>query len=396
MTEANGDPRPNLANAMLALREDPQLADLLAYDAMQCTALLMQPVPSSLHPKLTRPRPVQDGDVSALQEFLQLAGLEKLSKETVHQAVDSRASERTFHPVRDYLTALQWDGTPRLDTWLHTYLGVEHGRYATGIGRMFLIAMVARVFEPGCKADYMLVLEGPQGAFKSTVCTILGGHWFSDNLPDVGGDAVRLAQHLRGKWLIEIGEMSAMSKAEADELKAFISRREERFTPKYGRREVNEPRQCVFIGSTNKATYLRDETGGRRFWPVKVTAIDTYAFARDRDQLLAEAVHLYKQNTQWWPDGDFEAEHIRPEQDARYEADAWEQPIADYLEGKDRTTVWDVAVNALYFDTARLGTQEQRRIAAVLDRLKWERAKRGPKGERWWKPACHVRRTDAP
>lgn len=381
-TDREGEPRGNLFNTMVALRADPHLLDLLAYDEMLRAELLMCPVPASLRPP-EEARPIQDADVSAMQEFLQRRGLERVSKDTVHQAVALRARERGFHPVRDLLNGLRWDGKARLGTWLHTYLGAEATAYTAGIGTMFLVAMVARVFEPGCKADYMMVLEGTQGARKSTACAILGGQWFSDNLPDIRGGK-DVSQHLNGKWLIEVAEMSALDKAEAAALKAFITRPVERYRPSYGRKDVIEPRQCVFIGTTNKAAYLRDETGGRRFWPVKVGTIDTEALSRDRDQLFAEAVTLYRQGAAWWPSSTFEAEHIRKEQDARYEADAWEQAIAEWLGSKTQVTVLEVARGALAIETARIGTSDQRRVGAALERLGWERGARGNNGERFW------------
>ncbi len=383
----NDEPLNNAVNAMLALRDDANLSGLVGYDQMLRAPLLLRPVPTRHFDAAcgTLPRPVRDTDVTALQEYLQLAGLTRIANDTVHKAVDLLAQERAFHPVRDYLGGLRWDGVPRLSGWMTTYLGTEPTPYAAGIGRMFLIAMVARIFKPGCKCDYMLVLEGPQGARKSTACAILGGQWFSDALPDVRGGK-DVSQHINGKWLIEIAEMSAMDKAEAAALKAFVTRAEERYRPSYGRKEVIEPRQCVFIGTTNKDTYLRDETGGRRFWPVKVGRIDTDALARDRDQLFAEAVALFRDGGQWWPDGAFERDHVAPEQAARYEADAWEQPIGAFLAGKSRTTIMQVARDALFIDTGKVGTAEQRRISAAMTTLGWQNGKRGPAGERFWVP----------
>jgi predicted P-loop ATPase len=180
-----------------------------------------------------------------------------------------------------------------------------------------------------------------------------------------------------------------MGRAAAEELKHFISRRVENYIPKYGRREVVEPRQCVLIGTTNRSAYLRDETGARRFWPVKVGAagpIDIKALARDRDHLFAEATHRYRRDERWWPDRTFEAEHIQPQQAARFEADAWEQPIREWMH-KERVvsaTIYDVARSALFLDTGKIGTADQRRIADVLTHLGWERGKRTSKERRWF------------
>lgn len=390
LTDDKGRPMPILANVMQALRSDPYIKHLFAHDLMLCAPILHATVPA-FGQAPTRPlefesRPVTDVDVGTLQEWLQRAGLEKVGKDVTHQAVDMRAHELAFHPVREYLDAVTWDRQPRLATWLETYLGAERTPYHAGIGRLFMIAMVARIFKPGCKADYMMVLEGAQGARKSTVCAILGGEWFSDNLPDVtaGKD---VSQHLPGKWLIEIAEMSAMSRAEDAALKAFITRPVERYRPSYGRKEVIQPRQCVFIGTTNKAAYLRDETGGRRYWPVKVGQIDTDALERDRDQLFAEAVHLFKAGEKWWPDSDFEQEHIKPEQDARFDADAWEEVIGEFLRGRASTTVKEVAIDGLHIETPKIGTADQRRIAAIMERLGWARMKKDWQGNRPWSPA---------
>jgi predicted P-loop ATPase len=175
--------------------------------------------------------------------------------------------------------------------------------------------------------------------------------------------------------LIEVSEMHAMSRADTTLLKAFVTRTAEQYRPSYGRLEVIEPRQCVFIGTTNKGTYLRDETGGRRFWPVKCGTISIDRLIADRDQLFAEAVQMYRALERWWPTKDEEHTYFRPEQDGRYEADAWQDAIAKYLANKQDVTVSEVALHALLLTAARLGTAEQRRISAVLEKLGWERGK---------------------
>jgi hypothetical protein len=370
--DMRGVPHNNVFNGALALRSDPTYAGRFAYDEMLCA-------------DVQRPdwRPVTDADVTAAQEHLQGCGLERIGKDVMHQAVELVARENRFHPVRDYLDALTWDDQPRLHRWLSIYLGAEDNAYHRYIGQLFLIMMVARIFEPGCKADYMLVLEGEQGTGKSTACRVLAGPWFSDNLPDLRFAGKDVGQHLRGKWTIEIAEMSALDRAEASLLKAFITRDVERYRPSYGRKEVVEPRQCVFIGTTNKTAYLRDETGGRRFWPVKTGNIDIAALVRDRDQLLAEAVHRYRQGARWWPNSRDERKLIAPEQESRFEADAWEDAVEHYLRTQTQTTILKVAHDGVGIETPRIGTADQRRIRNILMRLGWVEGKRTERA-RWW------------
>jgi predicted P-loop ATPase len=334
--------------------------------------------------KLEYPRPVTDEDITAIQEWLQLAGLPLVTKNTVWQAVELVARENTFHPIKDYLEPLVWDEVERLDEWLTDCLGVEKTEYAMAVGRMFLIGMVARIYDPGCQADYMLILEGDQGIKKSTACRVLAGEWFSDSMPEnvASKDA---ALHLRGKWLIEIAELHTFSRSETAALKAFITRREDIYRPPYGRKEVYRPRQNLFVGTTNRKVYLQDPTGARRYWPVVTTEIDIDLLTSQRDQLFAEALVRYRRGEPWWPDAEFEAQHMVPEQERRYEGDAWEERIAEYITGRTRATVFKIAFEALNFETPRIGTADQRRIMAILEHLGWRRGKRqAGTGTRWW------------
>lgn len=385
----NGSPLPNLRNTMIALREHPTLSKLIQYDEMARSAVIIAQIPGTPHDP-TIPREMRDTDVLAIQEEIQITGLRRIAKMTIQDAASLRADQDRFHPVRDYLDGLVWDGTPRVDAWLTFYLGAEpnsdlsddeqrrKSKYISKIGRLFLIALVARIYRPGCKADYMLILEGPQGALKSSACRVLAGEWFSDNLPDLSrGDAVRLSMHLRGKWLIEIGEMASFNAAEAHTLKEFLTQTDEKYTPKYGHKDVKEPRQCLFIGSTNDGTYLRDATGARRFWPVKVGTIDLDGLTADRNQLLAEAVKLFRDGEPWWPDRKFEAEYMAPEQAARYEEDAWQEVIVTWAAQNSirRCTVNDVLRGPINLPTGQFGTREQRRVSAIFRHLQWSQSR---------------------
>jgi predicted P-loop ATPase len=398
MCDGKKRPLPILVNALIALRNDDGTRDAIAFDEMLRAPMLLHQIGQPIGGELREPRALTDKDLTDLQEWMQLAGLTHISHDNVRLAVDSHARDHAYHPVLDYLESLRWDDAARLDTWLTDYLGVEHNDYSQTVGAMFLISMAARIFEPGCKADHMMVLEGSQGELKSTACELLAGAWFSDCLPDItsGKDA---SQHLRGKWLIEVAEMHALNKAEASLLKSFISRTTERYRPSYGRLEVIEPRQCVFVGTSNKDAYLRDETGGRRFWPVKTGMIKLAELEADRDQLFAEAVARYRAGEAWWPDKAFEREHILPEQEQRFESDAWEEPIAHFLAAQTRATILQVAIGALEYQgdhhmrmpddrhtpINRLGTADQRRIAAIMISLGWKRGKREAKtGQRYW------------
>ena len=351
----NGEPLGNLANVMTFLNRDPALVNIVSFDRMRLVPMLQRPIPGTKEVGVF-PRPLKDTDTTALEEYLQRRGLRTVSDAVAHRGLSLAAEQNAFHPLQDYLQSLEWDGALRLDDWLSTYLGVEASPYVQAVGRMFLIQMVARVLRPGCKGDYMLILESPeQGEGKSTACRILAGEeYFSDSLPDLQHEKDAM-QHLRGMWLLEIGEMAAMSRSDADQIKHFVSKTSDRFRPSYGRNEVTNPRQCVFVGTTNRDDYLRDETGARRFWPVTVGTIDLDALTRDRDQLFAEAVVAFKAGEHWWPSRDFEREHMAGQQDMRHESDPWEPVIANYVEDQDRVTTLDIAHMALHMETERLG-----------------------------------------
>jgi predicted P-loop ATPase len=371
----NGSPFADLRNTLIVLRNEPGFAASFAFDEMQQAIKVLCPpliCTDASHGAIT-PRFADPEDITRLQEWLQHNAMPKLGREHVEHALEEFARERAIHPVRDWLRAIgeEWDGQTRGMYLMQAGLGAEDTEYHRQIGMKFLIAMVARVFNPGCQADYMIVLEGPQGEEKSKFCRALAGdEFFSDGLPRLEGDMVRVSMHLRGKWLIEISELSAFSKSEAGALKAFITRREEIYTPKYGRKERREPRQCLFIGTTNDDEYIRDDTGGRRFWPVKVVKVDLKWLRENREQLFAEAVYRFHFGEPWWPDREFEKAIIQPIQTERQAFDHWTDRVLEIAASLPIVTialVW-LGMGSISHggDLTRLGMMEQRRIGAIL------------------------------
>lgn len=388
---AKGNLIPNLHNADLLLREDPLFAGLLGWDEMARQVYVHRPVPQF---EARMPEgALTDLHAAGIQTLLQRKGMRTLGIRTVLQAIGTAASGHPFHPIRDYLNGLTWDGQRRLDKWMTDYLGAHDSPYTQKISRCFLIAMVARVMEPGCKSDHMIVLEGPQGARKSTACKVLAGgdQWFSDTMPSLkeNTDHVRISMHVRDKWLIEMPELAGVRRADVEELKAFLSVTTEKFIAKYAHTEAQEPRQCVFVATTNKSGYLKDETGGRRFWPVRCGAtIDYEGLERARDWLFAEAVAAYQGHNgddgeAWWPEPEFERTHFLPEQEARFEADPWQKPVGDWLDKQPDwdgdppkpQVVWitDLASKALEITVGRHTPETNRRVTGILERLGWVR-----------------------
>jgi predicted P-loop ATPase len=267
----------------------------------------------------------------------------------------------------------------RLDGFMHTYFGTEKTAYHSAVGRCMLLTGVARIFEPGCKADSLTILEAAQGKYKSTAAEELTDPWFSDEIADLGSKDASM--QVRAAWCIEIAELSAMSRPEVEKVKAFISRRVDRFRPSYGRRVIEAPRQSFFIGTTNAEAYLKDDTGGRRFLPVRCGKIDIDAIRKDRDQLWAEAVHLYRNGTKWWLTKE-ETKLAEEQQEDRYVEDPWMQFIDNYVGEKAEVTSDDILLRAIEKQQERWSALDQSRVAACLRKLGFKKCRARTEGGR--------------
>ena len=395
LADRRGDWRDNLArrgqhfagderNVLLALRIAPELEKLVRFNEFQHVVEFARKPPW---------RNVQlgdhwtDDDDLHLQAWFQRHDIDVRQRNICGDCIVTIAKDWIIHPVRDYLRLLAWDGESRLQIWLADYLNAEGPPdYQAAVGVKFLTSAVARVIQPGCQVDHVLALEGPQGIGKSRTVQILGEPWTTDGLPDLHSKDAAI--HLGGVWLVELAELAAMRRSETEATKAFLSRRDDRYRPPYARRSVDVARQCVFIATTNEASYLRDPTGNRRFWPVKCGRIDLPALERDRDQLWAEAVHLFEAGEAWHPTGN-EIELTAHEQEQRVLVTELEQNVADFLHrqeqaGIDEVTTQEVFRTALNVDSTedveravRLGRQ----LAEAMQRSGWQRVRavgRGP------------------
>ncbi|MBO5123394.1 MAG: virulence-associated E family protein [Oscillospiraceae bacterium] len=282
-----------IENVVIILTHDPRLCGCPAFNEMDHNIVARRDLPWR---KVAGASQWVDSDDAALRYYLErVYGL--TGKDRIFDAVNVVAQQHSFHPVRDYLDSCTWDEVPRVETLLIDYLGADDNEYTRAVTRKTLVAAVARIYRPGCKFDYMLTLRGRQGLGKSAIIAKLGGPWFSDTFTTMQGkDAY---EQVQGVWLMEVGELAGMRKAEAETIKLYISKQTDRFRPAYGRRLQEFPRQCVFIGTTNEQQFLRDTTGNRRFWVVDTPNDPELSLWDDlTDEVVrliwAEAVELYK------------------------------------------------------------------------------------------------------
>ena len=329
--DRSGAPVKSARNLEVIMKHDPKLKGVVAIDDFAGRLIVKKDLPWR---KLTRDKPYwRDADDAGLRVYLEKQFNQK-GRDVVSDALVNVSERNRYHPVRDYLKDLKWDGTERVETLLVDYLGAEDTPYTRVVTRKFLAAAVARVMRPGVKFDNVLVSVGPQGIGKTMLADKLGGKWFSNSLDTVQGKDAYEA--LQGSWVIELGEMSATKKSDIEAVKHFVSKTEDSFRAAYARVTETHPRQCVFWGTTNEQEFLRDRTGNRRFWPV-VCSLNGgerkpwFMTDEERDQIWAEALTLWKAG-EVLALNSTEAAMARDEQDNHAESDEVEGIISDYLE----------------------------------------------------------------
>lgn len=304
-TSKSGAVQSTISNILLILENHPAFAGHITHDLFSGVNAVVGGLPWNKDAKQWK-----DADDANLRLWLEKHyGI--TGKEKVADALTATLTRHSYHPIRDYLNGLTWDGTPRLERLVIDYIGAEDNELTRTMTRKHFTAAVARVFEPGCKYDYCLVLTGPEGAGKSTLFSKMGGQWFNDSITTTEGKEGM--EQLRRAWIIEMGELAGIKRSEVENVKAFLSKKVDIYRAAYGRHTSDYPRQCVFCGTTNEALFLKGGTGNRRFWVIRIEPHLRkhrkwqIALDRDRDQLWAEAVHYYREGEKLYLNEELEA-----------------------------------------------------------------------------------------
>lgn len=391
----SGAPRKIVANATTIFALDPRWSDVLAYQALSDRVVKLLPPRWHTHdaPAVADPGPWTDADTTRAQAWLSREYGLDLGGEAVNAAIQASAERRVIDPLRDYFDALrgQWDGRPRCDLWLSAIFNAPDTPYARAVGSRWLISCVARALRPGCQVDHVLVLEGLQGKGKSTALRRMcpsDDLFFDSELALGDKDAIQV---LRGKWIIELGELGALNRHEIQVVKAFVTRRIDTYRPSFGRRPIDAPRRFAFSGSTNEEEYLRDPTGNRRWWPVKVHGpVDLAAIDAHRDQIWAEALTRFEAGEVWYLETPQLVALARGEQELREEVDGWEERVGTHLAKALHdapasahhtpscqcvrcagVTCGGVLAGALGIEWGKQSKAEQARVAAILRGMGW-------------------------
>ena len=328
----DGELKSNLPNVVLIVRNDKRTAGIAAWNDF-AKEIVLRAEPGRVKKKRDKSKPVinLEGDLwtlsdhlngdnwhdshdNAIRHMIEAPTTQggygiKISDRDLRGAVDIVANKNRFHPVRERLEgcANRWDGKKRVETFFIDYLGCSDTAYHRQAAVVTLMGAVARAFEPGHKFDFVPILEGAQGAGKSTFINILGLEWSNELTGDID-DPQEMVGVMQGSWIMEMGELSAMSKSDMNATKAFVSRTHDKARPPYGKRAIVYPRQCIFIGSTYDQEYLRDITGNRRFWPIVCNLqgrmIDNMKLREEIELIWGEAVLMYREMRKKTPIGD--------------------------------------------------------------------------------------------
>lgn len=366
-------------NAILWLTHDKKFEGMFIYNMFTHSRMINKPMPWD-NPSTFKPREIEEEDLTQLRAAIGLNDIIIGSNTEMQKILNVVAGKNSMNPVKKYFERIEWDGVPRLDSWLIDYCGAtqQDQRYVAEVGSCFLKAGVKRVYNPGEKFDHMLVLEGGQAAGKSTalryLATLGGEEFFSDQLRFSMLDNPHVFLELKGNLIIEFAELSGLSKKDANTVKGWITQQTDRWTPKFSNTPTEYPRQFILAGSTNDTEWLNDPTGGRRFWPVKVAnKINTEGLKEVVEQLWAEAVYRVKAGEQHYIDVKSEVYKIaQNEQSERYEGGVWEDVISKYLDRKRYVVLDDIMRECLRKDIGTWTIRDKRDVSKILKTLGWE------------------------